>query len=263
MRLLPLLLLPASLAFAQLPKKSNDMGIEMGHYHLNVKDVEESKKFWMQIGATPVKIGNTEILKYPDGLIFMRKADPSGGTDGSTVNHIGFKVPDLPAWLEKVRSQGIKVVRELPATHQAFVQSPDGVLIEFTEDKSVTVPITNHHIHFRAANVEETRGWYVKTFGGVPGKRGANETATLPGVELAFAAVPANAGPLVGTKGRALDHIGFEVKDLEPFCKKLEASGVKFDVAYRKVPALGLSIAFFTDPWGTYVELTEGLTQVQ
>jgi catechol 2,3-dioxygenase-like lactoylglutathione lyase family enzyme len=261
--LLPLLLASAPLLTAQLPKKANDMGVEMGHYHLNVKDVEESKKFWMQIGATPVKIGNTEILKYPDALIFMRKADVTAGTDGSTVNHFGFKVPDLAAWLDKVRGQGIKVVRELPATHQAFVQSPDGALIEFTEDKSITVPITNHHIHFRAANVEETRGWYAKTFGGVPGKRGANETATLPGVELAFAAAPANSAPLAGTKGRALDHIGFEVKDLEAFCKKLEAAGVKFDTPYRKVPALGLSIAFFTDPWGTYVELTEGLTQVQ
>ena len=69
MRLLPLLLVPASLAFAQLPKKANDMGVEMGHYHLNVKDVDESKKLWMQIGATPVKIGSTEILKYPDALL--------------------------------------------------------------------------------------------------------------------------------------------------------------------------------------------------
>ena len=42
------------------------------------------------------------------------------------------------------------------------------------------------------------------------------------------------------------------------FCAKLAASGVKFDVPYRKSPT-GLGVAFFTDPWGTYVELTEGL----
>jgi hypothetical protein len=34
---------------------------------------------------------------------------------------------------------------------------------------------------------------------------------------------------------------------------------VKFDVPHRKIPALGLSLAFLTDPWGTYIELTEGL----
>jgi hypothetical protein len=64
------------------------------------------------------------------------------------------------------------------------------------------------------------------------------------------------------TRGRALDHIGFEVKDLKALCAKLEAAGVKFDVPYRQVPALGISIAFFTDPWGTYVELTEGLDKI-
>ena len=64
------------------------------------------------------------------------------------------------------------------------------------------------------------------------------------------------------TKGRALDHIGFEVNGLEAFCKKLEAQGIKFDVPYRKVPALGISVAFLTDPWGTYIELTEGLRKL-
>jgi hypothetical protein len=28
------------------------------------------------------------------------------------------------------------------------------------------------------------------------------------------------------------------------------------------VPAAGLSIAFITDPWGTYIELTEGLDKL-
>jgi len=68
--------------------------------------------------------------------------------------------------------------------------------------------------------------------------------------------------PVVGTQGRALDHIGFEVKNLEAFCKKLEADGIKLAVPYRTVPALGIAIAFFTDPWGTYIELTEGLDKV-
>jgi hypothetical protein len=67
----------------------------------------------------------------------------------------------------------------------------------------------------------------------------------------------------VGTRGRAIDHIGFEVKNLEAFVKGLEAKGMKIDVAYRAVPQLGLAIAFITDPWGTYIELTEGLDKIQ
>jgi hypothetical protein len=52
------------------------------------------------------------------------------------------------------------------------------------------------------------------------------------------------------------------VQGLEAFCKKLEGMGVKFDRPYTKVPALNISIAFIQDPWGTYIELTEGLKEV-
>ena len=44
----------------------------------------------------------------------------------------------------------------------------------------------------------------------------------------------------------------------EAAVKQLEAKGQKFDVAYRDIPAIGLKIAYITDPWGTYIELTEG-----
>jgi catechol 2,3-dioxygenase-like lactoylglutathione lyase family enzyme len=59
-----------------------------------------------------------------------------------------------------------------------------------------------------------------------------------------------------------LDHIGFEVAGLEAFVADLEAKGVQFDVPYRKT-ADGVGLAFLVDPWGTYIELTEGLGQVR
>ncbi|MEO7144941.1 MAG: VOC family protein, partial [Bryobacteraceae bacterium] len=107
--------------------------------------------------------------------------------------------------------------------------------------------------------VDETKAWYVKTFGAIPGRRAQFEAADLPGVNLSFSPSPATPAP---TKGRVLDHIGFEVRDLKSFTEKLAAGGTKFDVPYRSVPAMGISIAFFTDPWGTYIELTEGLNKV-
>lgn len=63
------------------------------------------------------------------------------------------------------------------------------------------------------------------------------------------------------TKGRSIDHIGFEVDDLEAFCKLLEEKGIAFDVAYRGIPSIGLKIAFITDPTGVYIEFTEGLDE--
>jgi extradiol dioxygenase family protein len=48
------------------------------------------------------------------------------------------------------------------------------------------------------------------------------------------------------------------VDGLEAFCAELEARGIQFDVPYT-VHASGIGYAFLTDPWGVYIELTEGL----
>jgi catechol 2,3-dioxygenase-like lactoylglutathione lyase family enzyme len=79
----------------------------------------------------------------------------------------------------------------------------------------------------------------------------------IPGGEVDFRKAQQPEAP---TKGRSLDHIGFEVKNLEEFCKKLQTEGVTFDSPYREMPQLaGLKLAFIVDPEGTRIELTEGL----
>jgi catechol 2,3-dioxygenase-like lactoylglutathione lyase family enzyme len=244
-------------AWAQLPTP-NAAGVSMGHLHLNVRDPAAHRAFWTTLGGTLVKLGDMEVIKFPDVLVLYQKAEPSGGTEGSVIGHIGFRVKDLHASLDKWKAAGLKTLPGA-SSHQAFVIAPDEIRIEMTEDASLEVPIANHHIHFYTGSVDDTKAWYVKMFGAKPGKRGPFEAADLPGVNLTFSQAP---GTVAGTKGRALDHIGFEVKDLQAFCRKLEAGGVKFDLPYRKIPALGLSIAFLTDPWGTYIELTEGLNEL-
>ena len=65
------------------------------------------------------------------------------------------------------------------------------------------------------------------------------------------------------TKGRVTDRVGFEVKNLEAFCKALEAKGITLTTPYRKVPGLNnIGVATITDPWGVSIELTEGLDKV-
>ena len=52
------------------------------------------------------------------------------------------------------------------------------------------------------------------------------------------------------------------MKNLEAFTKKLEADGIPLTVSYRTIPALNIAIAFIQDPWGTNIELTEGLAAI-
>jgi catechol 2,3-dioxygenase-like lactoylglutathione lyase family enzyme len=249
-----------SISFAGLAQLAapGDSGVSMGHIHLHTKDPDAQKKFWIELlGAQETKLGNWPVAKMPSALIILQKADWSGGSDGSIVNHIAVKVRDLKATLAKIEAAHITVISQNPP--QAMLLAPDDVRVELTEDTSLTQPVAYHHIHFYTPNVDEMKKWYVDTFGAVPGKRGRFEAADLPGVNLTFVPAP---GTVVATKGRSLDHIGFEVRNLEAFTKKMEAGGAKFDVTYRKIPALGVAVAFLTDPWGTYIELTEGLDKL-
>jgi predicted enzyme related to lactoylglutathione lyase len=270
-------------ASAQLIAAKNGP-IVYGHHHVNAADVEAQKRFFVNgLGGTAATIGtnNLEIVKFPNVLIFFRPQAPTGGTRGTTANHIGFSVPDIRAAVDRVKASGYKMITaseappdrvikdDVAAPPQpggasiAFVLGPDEVKVEFVEVKQQAAPIQLHHIHFFTQQNAEMREWYGKVFGAKP--RAINPasvfiTAELPGVALNFTPVTER---VEGTQGRAVDHVGFEVKELEAFARKLEADGVKLDRPYTKVPALGIATVFFTDPWGTYIELTEGLDRVR
>ncbi len=275
-----LLIVPASKASAQLTA-AKDGPIVYGHHHLNTTNMAAQKKFFVEtLGGKLITVGtnNAEIVEFPNVLIFFRAQAPTGGTRGTTVNHIGFSVPNLRQVVDKVKANGFQMITKTEAAADrvvkddiagpaqpggasiAFAQGPDDLKVEFVEATQQTIPIALHHVHFFNPKNTEMQAWYAKTFGAAPRTGGAFPSAILPGVALNFSP---SADPVVGTQGRALDHIGFEVKNLEAFCKKLEADGIKLAVPYRQVPALGIAIAFITDPWGTYIEMTEGLDKVR
>jgi catechol 2,3-dioxygenase-like lactoylglutathione lyase family enzyme len=247
------------------------------HHHLYVSNLDIQKQFWVDtLGGTfagKLLTLPVEIVRFRNVQVLLSPQAPTGGSKGTTVNHIGFQVPNLRAMVDKLKAAGYPIVTraELPDTFKvtddlgfvpdqntyiAFVMAPDEVKVEFIENKSMAEPLLSHHVHFAAANVEEMRAWYVKAFGAVPGKRGSFEAADVPGINLTFA--PARE-PVVPTRGRAFEHIGFEIKNLEQFCKDLEGKGIKLDRGYAKAPGGTLAVAFLTDPWGTKIELTEGL----
>ena len=246
-----------------------------GHHHLLVTDRAAHERFWGDaLGGVRISwpTKNTTVFKFPNALVFLTDATPTGGTIGSTVNHIGFWVPKTRTMVDRIRSAGFRVITatELPNasvqdgvvcsdsqnTCIAYVLGPDEVKVEIVENRSQTIPIQNHHIHFHTPRIDELRAWYVETFGAVAGTNGNFKVVDLPGVNIRFSEP---SGTTVGTRGRSLDHVGFEIDNLEAFCRRLEAKGVKFDRPYSRRDDLKVGLAFLTDPNGTYIELTEGL----
>jgi catechol 2,3-dioxygenase-like lactoylglutathione lyase family enzyme len=253
-----------------------------GHHHFNTTDMAAQKRFYVEtLGGTLATIGtnNLEVIEFPNVFLFFRPMQaPTGGTIGTTVNHIGFSVPDLQPVVAKLKANGFKMITSdsvaatvkvtddiaaaSPTTNIAFVLGPEDVKVELVEVTAQAAPIQLHHVHFFGERNAQMQAWYAKVFGAAAQPAGPGQafvTARLPGVTLNFSPSPA---PTVATQGRALDHIGFEIENLEAFTKKLEADGIALTVSYRTVPALDIAIAFIQDPWGTNIELTEGLADI-
>ena len=269
---------------AQLVPPSAD-GVSLGQWYTIVRDVDAAKKFYIMLGGTPMKIDGVDVMKFPGVFVFLSKGEPSGESVGSVVNHTGFHMPNGMEVVAKLTAAGIKkdpnAGTKLNGSSWGNVYSPDGFKVEILDSSTSTAavgmsgvpapsplhgPISPDHIHFFVPEPSATyaQAWYSKIFGAklfsdpVPRPADPVLAGNIPGVELKFTNSP---GPIAATKGRALDHIGFEVKNLQAFCKKLEANGVKLDQPFSKTRHKGYASAEFTDPWGTTIELTEGLNK--
>lgn len=284
--LIPVIVLAGSVAAAStvaLAQLHVTGPVVNGHHHFNASDVDRHMRFWVDtLGGTAGTVGNgVPIVLFPNALIFMREQVPAGPMIGSTVDHVAFSVQNLRDTVDRVIADGYEMVTDTaappsvevvddigivegdgPVSGIAYAVGPDGIKIEILEMRAQAEPIVSHHIHFFGEDAEAMRAWYIDTFGAAerPGQINGIIGADLPGLGLNFSTA---SSPMAPTRGRVLDHIGFEVENLEAFTESLEAKGLSFDVPYREVEALGLAVAFLTDPWGTYIELTEGLDEVR
>lgn len=253
----------------------NEAGVAMGHLHYRVRDVEANARFWAALGGERRTVESTVVMRFSDVLVFLTPGDSTGGTEGSVLNHLAFRVPSLAT----VEAAGLVVARLERFPGVASVTTPEGERIELFEDAALNltftpdegpatglaarhnqplgVPVAFHHAHLYLpeGQVLEAKAWYTRLFGGIPGKRSNYDAVDLPGINLNLSVGPR---PTVPTRGRMLEHIGFEIAGLQAFCKRLEAMGVIFDVPYAPGRP-GIARAALTDPWGTSIELTEGL----
>src|SRR3989441_2307931 len=243
---------------AAQPAPFNETGVTMGHWHIASKDLEANKKLFLAMGGKLFMPGGNPLIMFPGLYINLNLGTEKGegGTQGSVVNHVGFIVNNVQQRVAQWKAAGVTV---LPGNNnrldQAYVVTPDGVRIEILEDKTQSMPVRNEHIHLSLteAEIPKAQAWYAKTFGGKPGARNNAPVVDLPGVQLRFAKADTKQVP---TRGRVLDHIGFDVKDHAAFVKKIEAEGIKLDEPPRKSPT-GSSITYITDPWGTRIEIIE------
>jgi len=270
---------------AQLLNK--EAPIIVGHYHLNVTSLDAHKKFWVDtLGGTMTKIGNADVVKFPDVYLFLHVQKPTGPAYGTAFDHIGFAVPDVPALTTKIVANGYQLTtgREpkpgekaaLPTAGNygrfSYLLGPDGAKVELVTNMAPNAPpITHHHVHFINKEYVEMQQWYIKALNATA-RTGPNTFtdffagADLPGVGYMLNFFRWEGDRTIThkpTAGRVYEHVGFEVKGLEVFSRELESKGIKLAKPYTKDPAMNnLPTVRMIDPWGVSIELTEGLRDI-
>jgi hypothetical protein len=109
----------------------------------------------------------------------------------------------------------------------------------------------HYHIHRAATEGKEMRAWYTEHFFGINVIRIGQLAVQLPGINLTCTP-PAT--EMLATNADVLDYIVFEIDVLEEICEGLQDKRIGFYRGDTLVLSLSLGVAFFTDPWGAYIE---------
>jgi predicted enzyme related to lactoylglutathione lyase len=263
----------APLNFGQV-RAPNAAGVFAAHEHLITTDLGNSTAFWTALGGEATKIGTMNGVLFPGVYILLQNNRGRGGRGasggpatqpatvpppessiGSVAEAIGIRVRNMRQTLSKLDEFGISPEPGATATHAAIL-SPEKVKVLLTEDTGLATAAASDALIMRVPDPADAAAWYAKWFGASISRDGNGSLAKIPGMNMRFVAAST---PAAGTRGRALDHVGLDVHDLQALVTKMEEAGVTVNTPYRTM-SLGFltGISFITDPWGTYIELNEG-----
>ena len=192
-----------------------------------------------------------------------------GSTQGTGVNHISFSYPDLTAKMAELEAVGVRgsgvrlqrfpdgaTLRDVPGLFKlGFIFDPWGTRIEMVEDEDT---LGFHHVHLSAEDPDATLAWYRDVLGGEP----ASLRSMVDGLRFGdvwLLVSQHDRGAPATTAGRAVDHIGFVVDDLDAAAAEMAA----FDVIFEQeaaVPPNGRTQArraFIAGPDNVRLEVVE------
>ena len=185
-------------AGAQAPKPSlaspNAAGVSMGHLHYRVRDVAANRRFWMALGGQPLTAARRfaapgrEILRFQDVLVVLDPGETTGGTEGSVVNHVAFRIPSLAP----VEGAGLVPARLAQFPGVSSVMSPENERIELFENTATNLTFAagwrRPGCRGRTAQSAARRADRLPSRAPVPARRGSRRCRPRPGTRRCLAA---------------------------------------------------------------------------
>jgi predicted enzyme related to lactoylglutathione lyase len=108
----------------------------LGFHHARVRSTDPAamrKWFVENAGAVPAKLGKTDAVSFGGIYLIVDKADSvPRASDGTTIDHLGFRTKDIKAELADLQSKGVKVLGEprqdpnVATTFATFFESATG-----------------------------------------------------------------------------------------------------------------------------------------
>ncbi|MSO57031.1 MAG: hypothetical protein EXQ55_08965 [Acidobacteria bacterium] len=228
------------------------------HIHIAAPDQLKAVEWYQRhFGGEQLLRESPERLLFGKARIVFMKSDKATPSAGSSVDHIGFSVPDLEASMKALVADGAKVVqpiRDAPGLFKlAFIEDPWGTKIEVVQDSTSRVL---HHVHLRGSDPAAIRAWYAQHFGGNVGKL----KGRLDGIEYSGVWLLVQEGAATPSQGHSIDHIGFQPKDVAASIAEMKARNVKVTEEPRPLKyASGYTvhIAFVEGPEGVRIEFVQ------
>jgi catechol 2,3-dioxygenase-like lactoylglutathione lyase family enzyme len=224
------------------------------HLHLTAPDPAAAADWYAtQLGGSRRSYGEYELAVFDGHFFTWYRGDDAERSHGSALDHFGWSVRDLEATMERLVAAGATALDGPRTVGEAqlkisFLDDPWGAKLELLEDSDL---LGFHHVHVVVPEPETERGWWRERFGGetaefkglVPGLRHARHWMLFR--QSADASAP--------TAGRAIDHLGLRIENLDAACGRLVERG---DALESEPAAFGDNrFAFLSSPSGVRIEL--------
>lgn len=237
------------------------------HIHFRVPDTAAAAAWYAKyMSGEQIKISGFDAVQQANGILLIFSPNDRPGVDGSVhegevkgsagtaVDHVGFSFRDLDARMLVYREDGIKILQEPKQVGElfsyGFVEDPWGTKIEVMQDLEL---IGLHHIHVLSQKPEDTIKWYQSQFGGEITT--FKNIPVLPAISYSdiWLIVQGTDQPIVGTRFRSIDHLGFGVADIDTAMSGYKENNVEIAAEPRSFGEI--NIAFVESPEGVLIEI--------
>jgi hypothetical protein len=238
----------------------------MPYDHIHLTEPAAQASVWWEKNIP----GARRLAEGPDRLMYgavrlvFQSGQPTGGSQGSVIEHLGFSVANIDTKMRELAAINTKVIepiKDIPGLYKtALIEDPWGTRIQLVQDPGL---LGFHHAQLRMMDVEAGYAWLLDKFGGertkINGQLDSVKYAGTGGFTTVYVLIAK--GESVPSQGRSIDHLGWRsTATINETKTMLESKQVQLTSQPRPLTlpnGPGANFFFITGPAGMRIEIVE------